>query len=186
MSTPNRKHFTISQLDLTSSACATNCSHLKEQRLHKILGAAHSTEVREKDHTKDPAHQDAAGCVDVEVKAGDLVLGDARILHAAHPNKSDKRRTLITMWYLPEYDKFPPNMVERIGNLHIHQVGELYKSWPADAVQRVRSLVPDHDPAAEGGAEDSYDHNLDYMVRDPGWILRHPAAEAKWRECTAN
>ena len=127
---------------------------------------------------------DAPGCIDVEVKAGDLVLGDARMLHAAHANKSDKRRTLITMWYLPEYEKFPPNMIERIGNLHIHQVGELYTGWPAAAVGTIRGLVPDHDKAAEGGAEDSYDHNLDYMVRDPGWILRDPKAEAKWRECT--
>ena len=72
-------------------------SHLKEQPLHKILGAAHSTAVRETDHTKDPAHGDPPGAVDIEVKAGDLVLGDARMLHAAHANNSDKRRTLITM-----------------------------------------------------------------------------------------
>ena len=161
-------------------------SHVQEMPLHKIIGAAHSTEVREADHTKDPAHMDAPGAVDVEVKAGDLVLGDARMLHAAHPNKSDKRRTLITMWYLPEYDKLPAQMVERIGNLHIHQVGELYKTWPEQAVSTVRSLVPDHDTAAEQGAADSYDHNLDYMVRDPGWVLRNKAAEAKWRECTVN
>jgi hypothetical protein len=119
------------------------------------------------------------------VKAGDLVLGDARMLHAAHPNSSGKRRTLITMWYLPEYAKMPANMKERIGNLHIHQVGELYKSWPAEDVGLVRTLVPDHDAAAEGGAEDSYDHNLDYMVRDPGWALKNPQAEAKWKEMVA-
>ena len=159
-------------------------THLKEHPLHKILGAAHSADVRAKDHSKDPAHMDAPGAIDIEVKAGDLVLGDARMLHAAHPNTSDKRRTLITMWYMPEYDKFPPNMLARIGNLHIHQVGELYSCWSQAAVNLIRGLVPDHDPAAEGGAEDSYDHNLDYMVRDPGWILRHPQAEAKWRECT--
>ena len=129
---------------------------------------------------------DAPGAIDVEVKAGDLVLGDARVLHAAHPNNSDKRRTLITMWYMPEYDKLPPQMVERIGNLHIHQVGELYKAWPAEAISTVRSLVPDHNLAAEDGAADSYDHNLDYMVRDPGWVLRNKEAEAKWRECTTN
>jgi hypothetical protein len=87
---------------------------------------------------------------------------------------------------MPEYDKLPPNMVERIGNLHLHQVGELYSHWPQQAVETVRSLVPDHDMAAEGGAEDSYDHNLYYMVRDPGWVLRDKRAEAKWRECTGN
>eukprot|EP01043_Picozoa_sp_COSAG02_P014696 COSAG02_NODE_610_length_19566_cov_39.049622_11_plen_257_part_00 len=86
--------------DTTRSNGCLRCipgSHLKEQPLHKILGAAHSTAVRETDHTKDPAHGDPPGAVDIEVKAGDLVLGDARVLHAAHANNSDKRRTLITM-----------------------------------------------------------------------------------------
>ena len=160
-------------------------SHVTEMPLHKILGAAHSTEVRQADHSKDPAHMDAPGAIDVEVKAGDLVLGDARMLHAAHANRSNKRRTLITCWYLPEYDKLPAQMLERIGNLHIHQVGELYKTWPEEAVSTVRPLVPDHDAAAEQGAADSYDHNLDYMVRDPGWVLRNKDAEVKWRECTS-
>jgi hypothetical protein len=38
-------------------------THLQEHPLHQILGAAHSTVVRETDHRHDPAHQDAAGAV---------------------------------------------------------------------------------------------------------------------------
>ena len=70
------------------------------------------------------------------MKAGDLVLGDARMLHAAHPNSSGKRRTLITMWYLPEYAKMPANMKERIGNLHIHQVGHVGQGTAGSGVRR--------------------------------------------------
>ena len=38
------------------------------------------------------------GAVDVAVKAGDLVIGDSRLYHAARANRSNSRRTCITMW----------------------------------------------------------------------------------------
>jgi ectoine hydroxylase-related dioxygenase (phytanoyl-CoA dioxygenase family) len=37
------------------------------------------------------------------VKAGDLVIADARVLHAAWPNHSQQRRTLVLAWW----DVFP-------------------------------------------------------------------------------
>ena len=33
------------------------------------------------------------------VRAGDLVINDARLLHAAHANRTDKRRTLVLQWH---------------------------------------------------------------------------------------
>jgi len=41
-------------------------------------------------------HPDA---VDLPVKAGDLVLNDARLLHAARANNTDRRRTLVLQWH---------------------------------------------------------------------------------------
>jgi hypothetical protein len=38
--------------------------------------------------------------VDVAVKAGSLVMADARVLHAAHRNQTDVRRTLVLAWHL--------------------------------------------------------------------------------------
>ena len=35
----------------------------------------------------------------VPVKAGDLVLLDGRILHAADRNRTDQRRTLVLAWH---------------------------------------------------------------------------------------
>ena len=35
----------------------------------------------------------------VPVKAGSLVLADARLLHAAGRNQTDKRRTLVLGWH---------------------------------------------------------------------------------------
>lgn len=47
--------------------------------------------------------------VDVAVKAGDLVIGDSRMFHAAHANCSDKRRTCLTMWYV-DWDQCTPEL----------------------------------------------------------------------------
>ena len=47
-------------------------------------------------------------------KAGDLVLGDARVLHGARKNQTDQRRNLLLLWHnrpetVPDYweDEIP-------------------------------------------------------------------------------
>ena len=50
-------------------------------------------------------YQTLPGEVDVAVTAGDLVIGDSRVLHAAHANTTGERRTVLTTWYLPRYDE---------------------------------------------------------------------------------
>ena len=44
------------------------------------------------------------------VQAGDLVIGDSRLLHSAHPNGSPHRHTVIVLWFLPTYDRLPAGM----------------------------------------------------------------------------
>ena len=48
--------------------------------------------------------------VDVPVRAGDLVIGDSRLLHSAHPNRSRQRRTVVVLWFCPTYDALSPAM----------------------------------------------------------------------------
>jgi hypothetical protein len=50
---------------------------------------------------------------DVPMKAGDLLLGDSRLLHGTHPNDSDGRRTCITLWYLSRFESLPERI--RVG-----------------------------------------------------------------------
>nr|CAA9281052.1 hypothetical protein AVDCRST_MAG63-3552 [uncultured Armatimonadetes bacterium] len=79
-------------------------THRRRIALHDALPDAHT----EKTHNAalDPEsplfarHPDE---VDVPVKAGDVVIGDARLLHAAHGNRTDRRRSLLTLWYFPAY-----------------------------------------------------------------------------------
>ena len=44
-----------------------------------------------------PILRPAAGETDVEVQAGDAVIGDSRLLYASHANHSGQRRTVITI-----------------------------------------------------------------------------------------
>jgi ectoine hydroxylase-related dioxygenase (phytanoyl-CoA dioxygenase family) len=53
------------------------------------------------------AHQLHPDEVTVAARAGDAVVGDVRLLHATHANRSDANRTCLTLWYLPAWDRLP-------------------------------------------------------------------------------
>ncbi len=76
-------------------------SHLKRHPLHDILPNAHGAELQRVENANHPAFQHFPGEVDIPVNAGDLVIGDSRLLHASHGNQSNERRTVITLWYHP-------------------------------------------------------------------------------------
>ena len=83
-------------------------SHRSRHRLHGLPEAHDETiQAAGDDH---PALQDDPDELDVPVRAGDLVIGDARLLHSAHPNRSSRRRTVITLWFLPTYDDLPESL----------------------------------------------------------------------------
>lgn len=84
-------------------------THCRRADLHDLLPPAHSEETYEA-----PLDSAIFSChpqeIDVLVKAGDLVVGDARLLHAAHANQTDQRRSLLTLWYFPGYDELPDSI----------------------------------------------------------------------------
>ncbi len=67
--------------------------------LHDFLPAAHGEEIQAVEDLSHPAFMDHPNAVDVPVKSEDLVIADARVLHAAWPNRTGKRRTLLLQWY---------------------------------------------------------------------------------------
>lgn len=74
-------------------------THTHRIPLHDHLVTAHAQEsyfAPDSDSALFGAHPDA---VDVMVKAGDLVIGDGRLLHAARGNNSTQRRTLLLGWH---------------------------------------------------------------------------------------
>jgi hypothetical protein len=84
-------------------------SHRMQHPLHSALPEAHGPEIGMHSLT-DVAHGPREDEVSVCVRAGDAILGDARLLHATHPNSSASRRTCLTTWYLPTFDKLPSSL----------------------------------------------------------------------------
>ena len=74
-------------------------SHRKRLPLHDILPPAHGPEIQAIEDLTHPVFQDHPDAVDLPVNAGDLVIADARLLHAAWPNQTDQRRTLLLQWH---------------------------------------------------------------------------------------
>jgi len=167
---------------LTDTTIANGClraipgTHRKEHALHSQLGAAHSDEVRSstKEWQDAPEHASVEGEVNITVKAGDLVIGDARVLHGARRNKTDSRRSLITLWYIPNYHDLNDEMRSSVEMLHRHQCGTLHDGdWNQEAIDTLleHDLLPDAAAESEDVVRASeYDHNLSMMHRTPGYL----------------
>lgn len=106
-------------------------SHINRHPLHDRLTDAHGEALGRMDDPENPAFQRAAGEVDVPVRAGDVVMGSAQLLHAAHGNRSDRRRTNITLWYYPAYAELPESI----------QAFVAQEGWPEDWVARTKALT---------------------------------------------
>ena len=82
-------------------------SHLKRHALHDKIAPGHTDELRTFANPDDPGFSQVADEIDVPVKAGDLVMGYGSLLHASHANQTDQRRTVLTMWYYPDFVALP-------------------------------------------------------------------------------
>lgn len=117
----------------------------KRIKLHDMLREAHTDATRAAtlDEAEFTQHPDE---VDIAVDAGDVVIGDARILHAAHQNKTDKHRTLLTLWYFPDYDNLPDSIKARVARKTPMQPPDW---WEGDAGNAVEPLIPRYDGDAQ-------------------------------------
>ena len=114
-------------------------SHRRRFPQHDFGG--HDTDVRQQDPATSPAYANSPDQVDLPVNAGDLLIGDARLLHAPHGNCTDERRTVITMWYLSRYDELPEEMRAAFqSRLLIETPDDL----PAKHRSQLQPLLPDY------------------------------------------
>jgi len=118
-------------------------SHLKRHRLHDALPDAHEETLSRADDMAQLAFQRAEGEVDVPVKAGDVVMGSARLLHAAHGNQSDRRRSNITLWYYPDFAYLPESIQAYLAE----------GDWPAEWQAQNQDLLEPLRPVYAGDAE---------------------------------
>lgn len=100
-------------------------THRQRIEFHDTLPDAHSPEIQaieDPDHFVFADHPDA---IDVPLKAGDLIIGDARLMHAAWPNQTAQRRTLVLAWYRVFDFPNPPSWWQR-------EIPEIVKTCPPD------------------------------------------------------
>lgn len=108
--------------------------------MHDLLPEAHGDAIRRATDPTHPVYQPLPDDIPVPVKAGDLVIGDARLLHGSYANQSDQRRTVITLWYHPEFDSSP----ERI-QAHLSLKQSRVAQWPKSSQEMVQPLVPTYE-----------------------------------------
>ena len=136
-------------------------THRGRHPLHDLVDAHDPTlaEVKNPDDDAFASHPDE---IDVPVTAGDVVVVDARLIHGAHPNRSDNERTNITLWWHPDYEALPAAIKARIW--------KLYRREEIDTDDAPgRTLRPDIWP------EPQRSQALPLVVTDPG-----PAEPEPW------
>ena len=119
-------------------------SHCNHNALHDLLDAPHSEGLTRGDNLSAVEFSDRPDEVDVPIKAGDLLVGDARLLHTTHANDTDQRRTLLTLWYQPDLKTLP----ERIQAQMVAKAQPIPEDWPDDARHKVEALLARYDGTA--------------------------------------
>lgn len=118
-------------------------SHRRRLPAHDQLLRAHSKDALAGTALAHPTFGDLPGEIDVPVRAGDLLLGDSRLLHAAHANNGSERRTLITLWYHPAYERLPAPI--RASMRSLSNADRLTGALS----ERLRALLPDEEQLTE-------------------------------------
>lgn len=128
-------------------------SHRRRHPMHDLLPAAHDDELSRVKDPDSPLYGSAAGEVAVPVKAGDLVIGDARLLHSAYANASGEERPLITLWFHPHFADQPEAIRARVAKIMRREevdtdedgAGAPFpESWGEPAAGSIRPLLADY------------------------------------------
>ncbi len=112
-------------------------THRKRHAMHDLVPEAHNDAIRRATDPDHPVYQALPDDIPIPVTAGDLVIGDARLLHGAYANQSDQHRTVITLWYHPEFDSAPEQI-----RAHLGRKQSVVAQWPEEAQRLVQPLVP--------------------------------------------
>ena len=98
---------------LSDTSIANGClrvipeSHLRRFDLHDKLIPPHEGGGYEVEATNDWMFCDHPQALDVPIKAGELLIADARLLHGTHSNTSPERRTVLLGWFFRTQKQAP-------------------------------------------------------------------------------
>ena len=101
-------------------------SHVRRNKLHALLETrpTHPTTQLAKDDVSLSTRSEEK---DISVSAGDLILRDARLLHASHANLSHRDRDLLILSFVPRWTQLP----ERLQCAFERKRPKIEYSWPA-------------------------------------------------------
>jgi hypothetical protein len=125
-------------------------SHRHDHPLHH-MEAAHSEALAAFRNPADPAYGSHPDEVPVPIRAGDVLVGDARLLHSAYGNKSAEERPLLTLWYMPHWSSMSPGMraLAYKGFMRgddiptpAHARPLTFPDWPGSIRRRIDPLLP--------------------------------------------
>ncbi len=120
-------------------------SHIHDNDLIPLLDEAHTPELLRAADPSRPAFSDRPDEMDVPITAGDLLIGDARLLHASHANESGERRTVITLWFHPD----PHNFGERLQSFIGDMLPDPPADWPEEARAKTEAMLARYHGDAE-------------------------------------
>jgi Phytanoyl-CoA dioxygenase (PhyH) len=112
-------------------------SHIAHNPLHDQLLEPHNAALSRGEAMDTPAFSDRPDEVDVPASARELLIVDARLLHAAHANKSDQRRTVITLWYQPDLPALPESIQAQMAR----KTQPIPPDWPDSARQLLTPML---------------------------------------------
>ncbi len=114
-------------------------SHLKRHPLHDQVPPQSTEELRTYANPDDIVFKRAEGEIDLPMKAGDLVIGYGTLFHAAHSNQTDERRTVLTMWYYPDFANLPENTQATVADAE--STGGFNQDVTGSAHEEARTLL---------------------------------------------
>jgi hypothetical protein len=123
-------------------------THRHDHPLHH-LDDAHSRELQGFSNPDDPAYGRHPDEVAVPVTAGDVLVGDARLIHGAYGNRTQAERPLLTLWYMPHWGTMSPAMRARAmmgylrdDDIPVPEQPLTPRDWPQAIRARVAHVLP--------------------------------------------
>ena len=119
-------------------------SHCNHNPLHDVIDEPHSPDLQAGADLSADEFGDRPDEIDVPINAGDLLIGDSRLLHATHANASDQRRTVLTLWYQTDL----PSLPQKIQAQMVAKTQEIPADWDDETRARVQAIMPRYEGSA--------------------------------------
>ena len=157
-----RANQLFAMIYLTNTRMENGClrvipgSHRHDHALHH-LDTAHSEGMQGYKDPTNPAYADSPDQQAVPVTAGDVLIGDARLIHGAFANQTDEERPLLTLWFMPHWSSMPPEMraLAYKGFMRGDDIPSsvaaprTFLDWPEPLKRRIAHLLPPDDGGVE-------------------------------------